>query len=124
MNEPGVVLAYHGCDRSVGERILSGEEHVRVSKNKHDWLGPGAYFWENSPHRALEWGKFLHKNPQLTKKPIKEPFVIGAILLPGRCLDLTEAHSLGILRRLQGVCRDDERGGHSSSTKRKGTLRR
>lgn len=98
MNEPGVVLAYHGCDRSVGERILSGEEHVRVSKNKHDWLGPGAYFWENSPHRALEWGKFLHKNPQLTKKPIKEPFVIGSILLPGRCLDLTEAHSLGILR--------------------------
>ena len=54
MNLPGFVLAYHGCDREVGERILAGEEQVRPSANDYDWLGPGAYFWENSARRALD----------------------------------------------------------------------
>ena len=44
MNFPGFVMAYHGCDRAVGERILAGAEHVRPSGNDYDWLGPGAYF--------------------------------------------------------------------------------
>lgn len=98
MNFPGFVLAYHGCDRAVGERILSGVDHVRVSDNRHDWLGPGAYFWENSPERALAWAKFLHGNPRYVQTPVKNPFVVGAIIVPGRCLDLTESRCLRILR--------------------------
>jgi hypothetical protein len=98
MNSPGFVLAYHGCDRSVGERILSGADHVRVSSNRHDWLGAGAYFWENSPDRALSWAEFLHAHPQYSQKPLKEPFVIGAVIAIGRCLDLTESHCLAILQ--------------------------
>ena len=99
MNFPGFVFAYHGCDRAVGERILDGKEHVCPSNNKYDWLGPGAYFWENSPQRAKTWAMFLRDNPKYARTAIKEPFVIGAIVEPGWCLDLTNAGCLRILRQ-------------------------
>ena len=98
MNSQGFVLACHGCDRAAGERILSGAEQVRASDNKHDWMGSGAYFWENSPRRALSWAQFLKENPQYARTQVKIPFVIGAIIVPGRCLDLMESGSLTILR--------------------------
>jgi hypothetical protein len=98
MNFPGFVLAYHGCDRAVGERILLGREQVRASANDYDWLGSGAYFWENNPRRALEWANFLRDHPQYAQGPVTKPFVIGAIIQPGWTLDLMEANCLGILK--------------------------
>jgi len=98
MNFPGFVLAYHGCDRAVGERILSGKEHVRASENDYDWLGYGAYFWENSPRRALEWAEFLRDHPEYAQARVATPFVIGAIIQPGWTLDLTDAGCLQVLR--------------------------
>ncbi len=92
------VLGYHGCDRSVGESILAGENHVKASGNKHDWLGAGAYFWENDPKRAQAWGLLIRQNPQHFQHRIKDPFVIGAIIDLGNCLDLTEVGALDILR--------------------------
>jgi hypothetical protein len=97
MQHPGWILAFHGCDRLVGERILAGRNEVLVSANDYDWLGQGAYFWENSHDRALSWARFLKARP-LTRKKIKDPFVIGAIIDPGNCLDLSEAGCLDILR--------------------------
>lgn len=47
------VLGYHGCDAKVGEKILGSSDHVSPSGNAYDWLGAGAYFWENSPKRVL-----------------------------------------------------------------------
>ena len=99
MNFPGFVLAYHGCDRQVGERILSGDDHVRLSTNDYDWLGPGAYFWENSPERALAWATFLSGRPGRVNQTITEPFAIGAIIDPGNCLDLIGARSLAVLKQ-------------------------
>jgi len=96
-------LAYHGCDRTVGERILSGAEHVHASKNEHDWLGSGAYFWENNPRRALAWAEFLRDNPKYAFRRIRNPFVIGAIIAPGWCLDLTDGRCLEILREAYDV---------------------
>jgi len=89
MTPEGFVLAYHGCDARVGGGILAGRGHVRPSTNKHDWLGSGAYFWENSPTRALQWAQFLKDHPKIAASKVNEPFVIGAIIKPGRCLDLT-----------------------------------
>lgn len=40
------VLGYHGCDQDFGEALLAGERSLRVSKNAHDWLGHGIYFWK------------------------------------------------------------------------------
>lgn len=98
MRHSAWVLAYHGCDREVGEAILSGEKEIRPSENDYDWLGEGAYFWENSYSRALAWADFVKKNPASSKTRINEPFVIGAIIDPGNCLDLSEAECLEILK--------------------------
>jgi hypothetical protein len=92
------VLGYHGCEQRVGEAILAGKEHVSVSRNIYDWLGHGAYVWENSPKRALDWAQFLTKHPPEPAKKIHSPFVVGAIIDLGNCLDLTDASSLRIVR--------------------------
>jgi hypothetical protein len=79
------VLGYHGCDRRVGERLLRGKP-FRPSNNEYDWLGPGIYFWEANPQRGLDFAQEIAR-----RKPasIREPFVIGAVLELGLCLDLT-----------------------------------
>lgn len=92
------VLGYHGCERKVGEAILAGNDHVALSENVYDWLGHGAYFWENSPKRAQDWAEFLTKHPPEPNRKIADPFVIGAIIDLGNCLDLTDASSLEIIR--------------------------
>ena len=92
------VLGYHGCDEKIGEAILSGRGHVSPSKNIYDWLGSGAYFWENSPARALSWAKFLQKYPPPASPKMERPFVIGAVIDLGNCLDLSDAGSLTIIR--------------------------
>lgn len=79
------VLGYHGCDRSVGERILKGEP-FKQSNNDYDWLGPGIYFWEANPLRGLDFAREA-KTRKASK--IKKPFVIGAVTFLGLCLDLT-----------------------------------
>jgi len=92
------VLGFHGCDERVGEKILSGKEHIRPSDNEYDWLGNGAYFWENSPKRAWAWAEFIKANPKWFKTKIATPFVVGAIIDLGFCLDLTDAGSLALVR--------------------------
>jgi hypothetical protein len=54
------VLAFHGCDRSVGESVLSGATDLLRSENDYDWLGHGIYFWENDPKRALQYAKYIN----------------------------------------------------------------
>src|SRR5207237_848335 len=49
------VLGYHGCDADTARKVINGEEVLRPSDKKYDWLGPGAYFWESDPRRAMEW---------------------------------------------------------------------
>lgn len=92
------VLGFHGCDESVGERVLAGKDHLVPSTNDYDWLGHGIYFWENSPERAKQWAEFLSKHSPKPRDRIAKPFVIGAIIDLGNCLDLTEASSLGLVR--------------------------
>jgi len=87
------VLGYHGCDREIGEAVLAGKKELRSSRNEHDWLGHGIYFWENNPNRAFEWARFMATHPRF-KERVKEPFAIGAVIDLGNCLDLTEADSL------------------------------
>lgn len=50
------VLGYHGCDASVGERLLRNSP-FKNSENSYDWLGHGIYFWESNPDRALDWAR-------------------------------------------------------------------
>lgn len=98
MRPSTLVLGFHGCDRSIGEELVAGKKDIISSANDYDWLGHGAYFWENSPQRAQEWAKFLRDNPKVTRTKIRTPCTVGAIIELGNCLDLTEAESLKLIR--------------------------
>jgi len=88
------VFGYHGCDRKVGERILAGQADLQPSENDYDWLGPGVYFWEANPERAYQFAVEKSKR----KQGIVEPYVLGAVIDLGYCLDLTTKDSLDDLR--------------------------
>lgn len=88
------VLAYHGCDRDLGEKVLSGTTSFKPSNNDYDWLGPGVYFWESNPQRALEFAR----EKQRRGEGIRKPFVVGAVIDMGLCLDLTTKDSIENLK--------------------------
>jgi len=89
---PGIILGFHGCDEEVGENLLRGRgpKHLTASENLYDWLGSGIYFWENDPLRALEFAQDAVGNPRLTRGKIRKPFVVGAIIDLGLCLNLLD----------------------------------
>ena len=87
------VLGYHGCSKKTGEKILAGLSVLKPSDNDYDWLGPGIYFWESDPIRAWEWAQ-----DNVTRKKTGEPFVIGAVIDLGNCLDLMSRHDLELVK--------------------------
>ena len=89
------VLGYHGCDQSVADKILSGED-FQPSGNAYDWLGPGVYFWEANPKRGLEFAQELKKREW--KQKVKNPAVVGAVIDLGLCLDLTTSAAIQHVR--------------------------
>jgi hypothetical protein len=86
------ILGYHGCDETTGEAVLAGRDVLCASQQQYDWLGPGIYFWEADPHRAWEWARW-----KVSRGDYKSPFVVGAIIDLGSCLDLMERRSLETL---------------------------
>jgi hypothetical protein len=86
------VLGYHGCDRDVAERVLSGERFI-PSTNNYDWLGHGTYFWEANPKRGLEFANELATGRRGSSE-VTHPAVVGAIIDLGFCLDLTTSSGL------------------------------
>lgn len=91
------VIGFHSCDREVGIKLLNGEAELIPSQNDWDWLGPGSYFWEQDPGRALQYATETAQGKQKNKKAAKIPFVIGTIISLGKCLNLVESTSLNIL---------------------------
>lgn len=92
-----LVLGFHGCDETVGLNLINGTlTHLSPSRNPYDWLGDGIYFLENDAERALHFAKTAAANPnkKLSKGTIVTPFVVGAIIDLGLCLDLS--HQTGI----------------------------
>ena len=87
------VLGFHGCSAEVGERCLLGEPLVG-SDQEYDWLGPGIYFWESDPLRAWEWA-----DEKVNRGKFDNPFVIGAVVDLGNCLDLMSRENLVILKK-------------------------
>lgn len=89
--QPGMVLGFHGCDETVGKRVLRRQDkHLLPRNNLYDWLGPGIYFWENDPLRAWEFARDAMTHRHLTRGKIRRPFVIGAVIELGLCLNLLE----------------------------------
>lgn len=90
-NTLGPLVGFHGCDRRIGEAVLSGKQLLEPSRNDYDWLGPGIYFWIDSPERGIEWAReqAARKKQQAGARKM-QPFVIGAFIYPGLCLNLTD----------------------------------
>jgi hypothetical protein len=103
MRAHSLILAYHGCDHDLADKMLLGRETVSISDNAYDWLGTGAYFWENDPKRALQWANWIKTHPQHARHKIQKPAVIGAIINPGNCLDLTDSESLRLVKETYEV---------------------
>ena len=51
----GLMLGFHGCSRSLADRVILGKDDFRQSGRPYDWLGNGIYFWERDPRRAYEF---------------------------------------------------------------------
>ena len=106
------VLGYHGCERKIGEGILAGDAHVTLSENVYDWLGHGAYFWENSRKRALDWAEFLTKHPPEPGAPLpqNEPATRADTDLVKRHLDCAVVNFVHLLRERENKAFDTVRG--------------
>lgn len=89
----GLVIGFHGCDLQVRDDLVNHKIDFKHSTNPWDWLGWGAYFWENNEQRALDFTEEL-KSKEHFKDKIKEPAVLGAVLDLGYCLDLTDKNYL------------------------------
>lgn len=72
-----LIVAFHGCDQSVVEKVVLCQENLIASTNDYDWLGSGVYFWEHNESRAMEWAVDASKRPNSS---IKRPAVIGAVI--------------------------------------------
>jgi hypothetical protein len=87
------VLGFHGCDQNIGEQALAGNLDLIQSDRDYDWLGPGIYFWEGDPIRAREWAE-----SKANRVKGMVPYVIGAVIDRGNCLDLTVRENIELLR--------------------------
>jgi hypothetical protein len=81
------VIGFHGCDQDIAKLVICDQTPLQPSDNEYDWLGPGVYFWENSPERAkafaveqMERQKKLATGRNPPKNQITNPDVIGAVL--------------------------------------------
>ncbi len=83
---PEIVVGFHGCDKTVFNKVIKRGEGLKESVNNYDWLGHGMYFWEGSYDRALEWAK--------NSNTVKTPAVIGAFIKLGNCLELLDIKDL------------------------------
>lgn len=87
------VLGYHGCDRATAAKAVNGDIDLIQSDRDYDWLGPGAYFWEADPARALEWARW-----KVARGDYVEAAVIGAVIDLRNCLDLVAREDVDLLK--------------------------
>jgi len=86
-SKPSIVYGFHGLDKKIALKILNNEDNFHHSNNKYDWLGSGIYFWENNLERAKQYAV---EDSSRSTSSISEPFVLGAVLELGNCLDLLD----------------------------------
>jgi hypothetical protein len=73
--------------------LLEGEAFSK-SRNEYDWLGEGVYFWEANPLRGLQFAVEWVRTGK-----IKKPYVVGAVIELGYCLDLTSSTGISAITR-------------------------
>lgn len=94
-SKPSFIYGFHGMDKDVALPILTKESNFNHSNNLYDWLGTGVYFWENNLERAIQYAE---EDKKRKHSKIKTPFVLGAILELGNCLDLLDQKHIDFLK--------------------------
>ncbi|MET4058234.1 hypothetical protein ABIC12_002732 [Pantoea agglomerans] len=94
-SKPSIVYGFHGLDKKTALKIVTQKDNFKHSNNPYDWLGYGIYFWENNYQRAIE---YANEDKQRKKSKVKEPFVLGAVIELGRCLDLLDQNYINFLK--------------------------
>ncbi|MGZ8218949.1 hypothetical protein [Methylomagnum sp.] len=89
--KPCIVLGFHACDEEVGRTVVNRRDDLRISDKEYNWLGDGVYFWENNYERAKQYAEL---DSRRANSKIIKPFVIGAIIDLGYCLDLLDQQYL------------------------------
>ena len=110
-----LLIGFHGCDESVAKAVVNGGS-LKSSTNDYDWLGHGIYFWEADPVRAYEWAVELSKR---TDSSIKKPAVVGAVIDPGNCLDMTTRTAIKIVKAGYNLLVDNQNKAGMSLPKNK-----
>jgi hypothetical protein len=80
-------IGFHGTSAEAARRILSSG--FEVSRNEYDWLGDGAYFFQDAPARALEWAR---------QRFGADAAVIGAEIDLSDCIDLLDPQWHAVVR--------------------------
>lgn len=80
-------IGFHGTSVERAERILT--HGFQPSRNEYDWLGDGAYFFQDSPSRAWEWAR---------ERFGAAAAVVGAEIDLDGCIDLLDPQWNGIIR--------------------------
>jgi hypothetical protein len=86
-----IVFGYHGTILPSAIDIVT-KKNFKRSKNEYDWLGDGAYFFQDAPLRAWLWAK------REAKRQGSEPAVVEAEIYLGECIDLLDIHWAHIVR--------------------------
>ncbi|BBP45008.1 hypothetical protein THMIRHAS_03810 [Thiosulfatimonas sediminis] len=94
-SKPSIIYGFHGTDKEAGLKILNQEAQFLHSNNSYDWLGQGVYFWENNLERARQYAE---QDSKRENSRIKEPFVLGAVIELGNCLDLLDQQYIDFIR--------------------------
>jgi hypothetical protein len=94
-SKPSYVFGFHGLDKDIAFDILTQKKEFKHSSNDHDWLANGVYFWENNLERAKQ---YAIEDMSRKDSKIKTPFVLGAIIDLGNCLDLLDQKNLDLLK--------------------------
>jgi hypothetical protein len=94
-NRSNLIIGFHGCDRAAAAALINNPDTIKVSKQPHDWLGHGMYFWENNQERAKQWAV---ERQFRKKKDVAEAAVIGAVIQLGYCCDLLDSRFTGLLK--------------------------
>src|SRR5579871_2259152 len=96
-----LVVGYHGCDRETARKVLMDGASLAPKANPYDWLGRGIYFWEHGLDRAEQFAQ-----EKKARGELEEPFVLGAYVHLGRCLDLTDVWATSLLGNYFEVVRN------------------
>jgi hypothetical protein len=79
---------------SVAHKVVAQGANLVASNQDFDWLGPGIYFWESDPKRAME-----RAQSKVQRGSYKTAAVVGAVIDLSNCLDLVARQNLELVRK-------------------------